>query len=205
MIDYIFDITQGSEEWLKIKEGKFTGTCASDLLMDDKCKGWQNLIKRIAEERFTGESCESDKFSGNKFTERGLELEPVAILQYEFESFNNVTTVGFVQHSEFIGCSPDGLINDNGLIQVKCPIFNTMLEYHKDKTVPTDYFKQMQFELFATDREYNIFYAYHPKLQPFELKIYRCDETIKKIETAIEKAGIEIAKLIEYYHKIGVE
>lgn len=195
---YNFDIKQNTDEWVAIKIGKFSASIAADLLMDKKTAGYIKLIDRIVEERITGQQTESKSFTGNGFTERGHELEPVAREDYEFRSFNDVVQVGVVELDEWVLCSPDGLINDNGLIQIKCPIFNTQKEYLKTQKVPGNYYKQMQFELFVTEREYNIFYSYHPHLPPVEIKIYRDEVVISEIENRLNEAKNEVIKEIEY-------
>jgi len=186
MPKYHYDIKQNTEEWDKIRLGRFTASTCAELLMDSKNKGYQDLIAKIFEERYTGEPCESAKFKGNGFTDRGHELEPVAISDYEMSSFNDTKSVGFVSRGSWLGCSPDSLINDNGLLQIKNPIFATQFKYlgiikryldelsdnDKLKKLDGKYYKQMQFELsICSDREYNIFYSYHPKLPAIELKI----------------------------------
>jgi hypothetical protein len=198
MPQYRFDIKQNSEEWLAIKVGKFSASIAADLLMDKKTAGYQKLIDRIVEERMTGKETESKTFSGNGFTERGHELEPVAREDYEFNSFNDVVQVGVVEFDDWTLCSPDGLINEDGLIQIKCPIFNTQKEYLKTKKVPTPYYKQMQFELFVTGREYNIFYSYHPNLPAVEIKVNRDEVMIAEIQRRLNEAKNEVHAEIEF-------
>ena len=74
---HYYDIIQGTDEWLQIRCGRITATSCSELIMEKKSnKGYQDLIKRIAYERHTGELAES--WGGNKHTERGKELEPIA-------------------------------------------------------------------------------------------------------------------------------
>lgn len=195
---YRFDIKQNTEEWLALKVGKFSASTAADLLMDKKTVGYTNLINRIVEERITGQPTESKTFTGNANTERGHEYEPLAREDYEFNSFNNVLQVGVVELDDWTLCSPDGLINENGLIQIKCPIFNTQKEYLKNPKVPTIYYKQMQFELFVTGREYNIFYSFHNYLPAVEIKLNRDEVLIAEIERRLNEAKNEVMAEIEF-------
>ena len=199
---YNFEIKQNSDEWLAIKVGKFSASIATDLLMDKKTSGYTKLIDKIVEERMTGQPTESKTFSGNSFTERGHEYEPVAREDYEFRSFNDVVQVGVVELDDWTLCSPDGLINEDGLIQIKCPIFNTQKEYLKNHKVPGNYLKQMQFELFVTGREYNIFYSYHPYLPPVEIRVNRDEAMIAEIERRLNEAKIEVTKEIEFLNSL---
>ncbi len=202
MPQYRFDIQQNTDEWLAIKVGKFSASIAADLLMDKKNVGYTNLINRIVEERITGLPTESKTFAGNKNTDRGHEFEPVAREDYEFRSFNDVVQVGVVELDDWCLCSPDGLINENGLIQIKCPIFNTQKEYLKTKKVPGNYYKQMQFELFVTGREYNIFYSYHPFLPAVEIKVERDEIMIAEIQRRLNEAKNEVEMEIEFLKSI---
>jgi len=212
------NIAQNTPEWLALRVGKFTASSAAELLMDKGCKGYIELIKKITEERFTGEPCESKKFQGNSFTDRGHLFEPLALIDYSTKYFYDVEPMGFVESDNGLyGCSPDGLINENGMIQVKCPIFATQRKYldiiskNKDLTpnegneflykIDSGYYKQMQFELFVSEREYNVFYSYHPSLKEIMLKVVRDEDMIKQIELAIIEAteyiDIELNKLGE--------
>ena len=198
MRQYRYDIQQNTEEWTDIKIGKFSASTCADLLMDKKNKGYQNLINRIVEEKITGNQSESNSFKGNVYTERGHELEPVAREDYEFRSFNDVEIIGVIELDEWVLCSPDGLIGENGLYQAKCPIFNTQKEYLKAKKVPTNYYKQMQFELYVSGREYNIFNSYHPNLPALDIEVERDEEMIKLIKQRLFEAKKEILAEIKF-------
>jgi len=201
-----YDIIQNSEEWFEIKLGKFSASICADLLMDKKTKGYSNLIKKITEERITKKSCESNKFQGNFFTERGHEFEPVAREDYEFRTFNEVKIIGVIEKDDWSLCSPDGLINSNMLHQIKCPIFNTQWEYlellelHKDKLTPNElmyklsstYYKQMQFELYVSEREFNVFTSFHPSLTAIDIIVSRDKDMIRAIEIRIKEAKQEV-------------
>ena len=195
---YNFQILQNTDEWLAVKVGKFSASTAADLLMDKKTAGYTKLIDKIIEERITGNPTESKTFSGNGFTERGHGLEPVAREDYEFRTFNEVVQVGVVELDDWTLCSPDGLIGENGLIQIKCPIFNTQREYLKTQKVPGNYLKQMQFELFVSGREYNIFYSYHPYLPAVEIRVERDEVMIAEIERRLDEAKAEVFNEINF-------
>lgn len=194
---YRYDIDQNSDEWFEIKLGMFSASTCPELLMDKKTKGYISLINRIVEERITGERCENNLFKGNAFTERGHEFESIAREDYELRNLIVVKLVGVVILDNWTLCSPDGLINDDTLHQIKCPIFSTQKEYLEKKTIPTNYYKQMQFELFVTDRKYNVFTSYHPKLKPLDITIERDKIMIEQIINRLGEAKIEVKKEIE--------
>jgi len=192
-----YDIEQNTDEWLDIKLGKFSASIAADLLMDKKTKGYTNLINKIVEERMTGNQSESKTFKGNQFTERGHEFEPIARNDYELRYLEVVDIIGVVELDDWVLCSPDGLIGEKGLWQTKCPIFNTQKEYLKTQKVPTNYYKQMQFELFVSGREFNVFYSYHPYLPPVKIILQRDNVMIYEIEQRLEQAKTEVLNEIE--------
>lgn len=202
MPNYRYDIIQNTEEWENIRIGKFSASSASDLLMDKKNKGYQKLIDRIVEERITGQKSESNTFSGNQYTERGHELEPVAREDYEFRTFKEINLVGVVELDDWVLCSPDGLIDEDGLYQAKCPIFNTQKEYLKTKKIPSNYYKQMQFELYVTGRKFNVFNSYHPHLPALDIILERDEQVIFEIENRIKEAKLEITKEIEFLNSL---
>ena len=181
----IYDYEQRSDEWFQARLGKFTASKAADLLMKEITAGYNNLVNQIVYERLTGKSPESFK---NDWMQRGVELEAEAIKAFEFETFQKVKSVGFVEMDEWTGCSPDGLLNSDGLIQIKCPKFSTHINYLLSGKVPSDYYKQCQFELMVTERKYNIFMSYEPNLKPFISKIERDKDLIQEIESKLNQS-----------------
>jgi hypothetical protein len=197
-----FDIQQNTEEWLKIKLGKFSASTCDALLMDKKTVGYTGLIQKIIEERVTGNPSESKKFQGNSFTDRGHELEPMARTDYEFRNLVEIKQIGVIELDEWVLCSPDGLISSDGLYQAKCPIFNTQLEYLKTKKVPANYYKQLQFELYVSGRDYNVFNSYHPYLPPVDIIVNRDEIMIAEIEKRLAEAKAEVLAEIEFINSL---
>ena len=195
---YHYEIEQNTAEWLKIKNGKFSASKASDLLMASDKKGYQALIYKIATERITGMSVET---YSDYCMRRGLELEPEAGREYEIETFTKLHRVGFVEMTEWIGCSPDFLIGEDGLLQIKCPKYNTHWEYHLTKQFPSAYVKRCQFELMVTDRKYNILRSYYPGLQSYQQKIDRDEQIISEIKTRLAEAIIEVKEKIKQFER----
>lgn len=203
---YRFDIEQNTDEWQVIKLRMFSASSADKLLSGRETKGYQQLISKIAEERFTGKKCESKSFGGNEFTNRGHEYEPIARFDYEFRESITTKLVGVVVKDDWCLCSPDSLIGDNKLQQIKCPIFSTQEEYlekaakHTDikKIIPGNYYKQMQFELFVChDRTSNIFTSFHPNLRALDIEVFRDEEMQKEIHKRLEEAKIDVLMRIE--------
>lgn len=203
-MEYRYDIEQNTDEWIAIKVGKFSASPCAELLMDKKTKGYIGLIDKIVEERITGLPCEG-KWGGNSFTNRGHEFEPMAIQDYELRNLQVIKRVGVIVLDDWTLCSPDGLINDNAHYQAKCPIFNTQ-KYSlldKDKKISGAYYKQIQFELFVSGREYCVFNSFHPSLPAFDKIIYRDVEMINNIGIRLEESKIEVLNQISQIKSIS--
>ena len=186
-----YDVEQNSEEWMQLRLGKFTASSFKQLFAAKSTLDYRKCINQVVYEILTGEQPES--FS-NQYMDRGHELEPIAREIYSMKTFNDIDNGGFFELNKYVGCSPDGLIGENGLIEIKCPSFNTMIEYLENKTLPNEYKYQVHGQLFVTGRKYCDFMAFHPKLKPFILRIER-DETIC---TQIDLALKEAIKTVEF-------
>jgi len=213
---YRYDIVQNSEEWMQERVRRIGASNAADLLMPKTTKGYQNLKDRLVEETITGIETESKKFFGNAYTERGHEFEPIAREDFEFRTLESVEIVGMVILDEWSHCSPDGLIGKDTLHQIKCPIFNTQKKYlsivNDDKTraekyrlsdndllkkIDTGYYKQLQYELYVSDRKVNIWTSFHPNLPAIDLNIVRDEDMIFNIENSLKEIKAEVLKEVE--------
>lgn len=194
MIQY--KVEQNSDEWFALRRGKFTASTFKDLFMGENTQGYKDAIYKVAFERLTNTSPES--FT-NEYMQRGNELEPEARAWYEFEKNVEVIKAGFFEYNDWIGASPDGLVGDSGLIEIKCPKFSTMMDYLIKKELPKTYFHQVHGQLLVTDRQWCDFIAYHPSLPKFVLRVERekkiDDEILDKLFRAIKEVEQIITKL----------
>lgn len=192
----IHNVQQGTDEWLRLRMGRFTASNFHKLFMATSTKGYNDTINSVVFERLTDEIPES--FS-NEWMQRGKELEPLAIEAYQYQTFSLVKPCGFIELNEWVGASPDGLIGNDGMIQVKCPRFATLIEYILDGTVPKDYMIQMQGELFVSCRKWSHFFVFHPKLRPLLVRVDADkkiqNEIFEKLNEAIEEAKRRIARI----------
>jgi len=193
----IHNMQQGTPEWLQVRRGKFTASTFKSLMATKTTQTYNDEIYRVAYERLTGESPEDFV---SDYMKRGTEMEPLARQKYEFETFNEVAECGFFEKSEFIGCSPDGLVDKDGIVEFKCPKYSTMIKYLLDKRLPSEYKYQVHSQLWITEREWCDFGAYHPKLPMFILRVYPDQEIIKELETETE---IAIEKVKQILKKLG--
>lgn len=166
---------QRSTEWHAARLGKLTASSLGDAFATIKngyAASRRNLRLRLVLERLTGRSQESGYT--NAAMERGIQLEPDARAAYEVESGLLVDTVGFILHDELpTGASPDGLIADDGGVEIKCPGAAAHLDYLKGE-MPNDYRLQVVHSLWLTGRAWWDFASFNPDFpEPLRLKVAR--------------------------------
>ncbi|CAB4123296.1 phage_rel_nuc, putative phage-type endonuclease [uncultured Caudovirales phage] len=159
-------IEQGTEEWLKVRLGKVTASGVADVLAKTKSgvsASRGNYLIKLALQRTTGVIEEG--FT-NDAMQWGIDNEAQARIAYEVNSGNFVDQVAFVDHStiKWFGASPDGLINTDGLVEIKCPNSATHWEYFKAKAPPRKYFIQMQAQMACTNRAWCDFVSFDPRM-----------------------------------------
>ena len=189
-----YNIEQRSTEWHLARMGKFTASTFYKLFSKKDSAGYNELINTVVFERLTNEAPES--FT-NEWMQRGIELEDEARIDYEVRTANIVTEVGFMSLDSWTGVSPDGLVNDVGMVEIKCPKFSTLIDYHLKDKIPNNYYWQMQGQMWVAGREWNDFFAYHPKLKPFIKRVERNDSDIEKLKSEVEIAIEEVKQRIK--------
>lgn len=181
----MLNLTQNSEEWLQARRGKVTASSFSKIITP--AKGDKSTSATVYAYEIIAElmGAENESFS-NGFTEMGHEREDDARSVFEFITDLKVDQVGMiVTDCERIGCSPDGLIGDDGGLEIKCPKASTHIKYLLDGTLPLEYKTQVQGSLMVSERDFWYFMSYHPQLPPFILKVERDEEFIAKMQSHI--------------------
>lgn len=182
---------QGSQEWIKARLGKVTASRIADVMAKTKAGPSAMRSGYMADllvERLTGEQAE--RFI-NEAMRHGTATEPMARTAYQFKTDAFVDEVGFIDHPSLknSGASPDGIIGEDGLIEIKCPNTKTHLETIQSRTVPGKYVLQMQWQMACTDRQWCDFVSFDPRLpdhlQLFIQRVPRDDAKIKEIEAAV--------------------
>lgn len=169
----MLDMEQRSEEWIKIRLGKVTASRIADVTAKTKT-GWSasraNYMAELLSERLTGEP--RDTFT-NAAMQWGTDMEPQARRVYEFMEGVEVQEVGFVPHPtiSMSGASPDGLVGDLGLVEIKCPNTATHIETLLGAPIDAKYLKQMQWQMACTSREFCDFVSFDPRL-PERMQIH---------------------------------
>jgi putative phage-type endonuclease len=159
-------IEQGSEEWLKIRLGKVTASGVADVLAKIKTgvsASRGNYLVKLAIQRITGQIEESYT---NDAMQWGIDNEAQARVAYEIATNCFVDQIAFVEHPtiKWFGASPDGLVNEDGLVEIKCPNSATHWEYFKTKAPPRKYFIQMQAQMACTNRQWCDFVSFDPRM-----------------------------------------
>jgi putative phage-type endonuclease len=191
----IHDCLQGSPEWFSLRMGKITGSHFSDVL-NKKTGRKTYMYKLIAE---LGSDAPEETYTNDAMA-RGTELEPQAREYYEWSSDRKVRTVGFVQLDEWVGVSPDGLVDPDGQIEIKCPNTSTHVSYIDAGRMPTIYIPQVQGNLWVTGRKWCDFISYDPRYKPrpiWIIRVQRDEEYIKNLDKEVKSFIKDMKELQE--------
>lgn len=186
---------QRTEDWFAARCGKLTASSFADVMNvlknGEPGANRRALVTRLAVERLTGSPVET--FS-NDAMRRGTELEPEARAAYEAETGELVELVGFVKHPEleYVGCSPDGELGDDDLIEIKCPAnMAKHLDALRSNDHAAEYRWQLQGQLWVTGRKRVKAVSYDPRFPP-HLRLAVCN--VERDEAAIKQLAGECAK-----------
>ena len=177
---------QRSEEWYQARLGIPTASRISDIMSTTKTgvsASYKNYMAELIAEKLTGKPYEG--FFSNAM-QRGIDLEALARFSYEIETGNIVKEIGFCKHPEInMGASPDGLVGEDGLIEIKCPNTTTHLEIIQTAKIQSKYIWQMQCQMECTNREWCDFVSFDDRVnidtQLVILRVYRDEKAIKKM------------------------
>lgn len=191
-------IEQGSIEWKRLRLGKVTASRVSDVVARTKsgpAASRANYAAELVAERLSGEPAESFI---NAAMQWGTDQEPDARLAYEFRTDAEVEQVAFVPHPtiEMSGASPDGLVGNDGLVEIKCPNTATHLETLITGTIPGKYETQMFWQMACTGRQWCDFVSFDPRLPEnmrlFVRRLPRDDARIAELENEVTGFLFEI-------------
>lgn len=204
------DCEQRSPEWFAARAGRLTGSQAADMLKTIKsgeAADRRNLRVKLTLERVTGKSLESGYQS--EAMRQGIERECDAISLYEALTGRLVRRSGFLAHTSLMaGTSLDGYVGDyEGIIEAKCPLPATHLEYLKTGTVPTDYLRQCQHALWLTGAAWCDWLSYGPEfpedLQSKIVRIERDETAMKSYELLLRQFLAEVDAEVENVKKLS--
>lgn len=202
------EIVQGTTDWFAARLGKVTASRVADVIAKTKT-GYstirENYMAQLVVERLTQTKAESYT---NAAMQWGTDQEPFARAAYEAAQGVMVEEVGFVPHPtiEWAGASPDGLVGDDGLVEIKCPNTATMIEALLTGKVPTKYFTQMQFQMACTGRKWCDYVVFDPRMpakaQLFVTRVNWDDAYIAEIEAEIVKFLAEVESQVQQLNQI---
>ncbi len=190
----IIDCAQGSDEWYRARLGMITASEFHSVL--NKKTGRGTYMMKLAAERLTLMS--QDTYS-NANMEWGKEHEEEARECYELIMSAEIRQVGFVKHSDWVGASPDGLIGEDGLIEIKCPNSTTHITNIIKNKMPTTYIPQVQGLLWVTERKWCDFVSYDPRVMCnplFNVRINRDEDYISNLQAETKKFIKELKEII---------
>lgn len=202
---------QRSESWFAIRLGKVTASRIADVTAKTKT-GWgagrANYKAQLIAERLTGQR--QDSFT-NAAMQWGTDTEDAARIAYAFLEGQKVLEEAFVIHPTIAdaGASPDGLVGENGLVEIKCPNTATHIETLKGATIPAKYIGQMQWQMACTGREWCDFASFDPRLpeemQLFVKRLHRDAAHIAELEAFVrdflDEVDADVAELTRIYRK----
>ena len=195
---------QESKDWMLDRCGQFTASRSSDLMAKTKSgpsamRG--NLLALLAVERLTGQPVETYQ---NDAMRRGTELEAEARDAYSFTTGNAVTESGFVRYAELpnTGCSPDGYVGTEGLVEIKCPASMAKhLDALRSGSHAQEYRWQLQHQMLCTGTPWVDAVSYDPRfpdhLQLAIVRVLRDESAIAELVQAITVADAEVESIVE--------
>jgi putative phage-type endonuclease len=198
----MIEVEQRSNEWFALRLGKVTASRVADLMAKTKT-GYsatrENYMAQLVVERISNSQAES--FT-NAAMQWGTDQEPYARAEYEATQGAMVEECGFVSHPtiEMAGASPDGLVGDDGLIEIKCPNTATMIDVLLTGVVASKYNTQMQFQMACTGRQWCDYVVFDPRMpakaQMFIKRVARDEAFIAEMEAEVTKFLGEVAEKV---------
>ena len=185
----VIDAVQGTPEWLAARAGRVTASMISAVLMKPETAGFRDYQAQLVAEILTVKPQGSDYT--NVHMQFGTETEPLARSAYEAETGFSVDEVGLCIHPTIdrAGASPDGLVGNSGLVEIKCPKVATHLAYLIAGVVPAGYKNQMMWQMACTGLDWCDFVSFRPDLpehlQLFIVRFKRDSAKILELETAV--------------------
>jgi hypothetical protein len=196
----IFDCPQKSPEWYRVRMGLPTASMFGTVMAKGAGKTRDSYMRKLAGEILSDIPMES---YSNEDMERGIAQEPELRARYAFMHDEEITEVGFIKNGNK-GCSPDGLIGADGMVQFKSAAPHVMIEILLDGGVPAKHLPQCQGELWIAEREWtDLVIGSAPKMPLFVQRIYRDERYIQKITGEVADFNIELREMVEKIRRLS--
>lgn len=194
-------LEQRSPEWFKARLGRLTASRVADMMAKTR-NGWgasrANYAWELAIERLTGEPIPSFCSPAMQW---GIDHEDHARAAYQIHALCTVEEIGFIEHPKlFAGASPDGLVGDKGMVEIKCPNPSTHGETLLTGKIDDKYLKQMQFQMACSGREWCDFVSYDPRfpepMRTWVKRVERDESAIREIEDCAAEFLAEVEQTV---------
>lgn len=204
----ILNCEQGSLDWHDARRGIPTASCFADILTKGR-SGAESKTRRtymltLIGEILTGKPASEYQFTGAHM-ERGREMEDEARKFYELQNDVEVERVGFVRNvSQFgvTGCSPDSVIDTNGMLEIKTKLPHLQLALLLEGTLPEEHKAQVQGQLWVAEREWQDFVSYWPGLKPFQVRVHRDEAYIATLKVEVEAFLAQMEETLQRIQKL---
>lgn len=205
------ELIQGTDEWLLARCGYVTASRVADVIAMTKAgkpgASRATYMGQLIAERLSGEPASSFSSAAMQW---GTETEPMARGAYEFAQGVTVVEEGFIHHHSIAmaGMSPDGLVGDDGLLEIKCPNTSTHIDTLLGAKAPAKYIDQMQWQMACSGRQWCDFVSFDPRMpinmNMFLTRIERDDDRIEYLEKSVIEFIVELdAKIEQLTSKYG--
>jgi len=191
----IFDCVQGEDAWFEARRGVVTASRFSDVLAKGQGITRRKYMLTLAAEAITGEISES---YSNAHMERGQMMESEARDLYAFANDVEPQSVGFMRRGR-AGASPDSLIGEDGLLEVKTKLGHLQLDVLDKGKLPSEHVAQVQGQLMISGRQFCDFVSYWPRLPLFCVRVERDEKYIAALNQAIAEFVGEMDEYIKRY------
>lgn len=178
----VFEFAQGSDAWRTARLGIPTASQFAAVRAKGEGKTRRTYMMKLIGELMTGEPCED--FS-NAHMERGTAMEPDARDLYAFHADVDPVQIGFIRNGRK-GCSPDSLILDVGMCEIKTKLPHIQAELLLADRVPPEHIAQLQGNLWVAEREWIDFVSYWPRMPLFVKRVYRDEKYIAELAKDVD-------------------
>ena len=206
MPKYHFECGQKSTEWYRLRAGIPTASCFSKIVTPGgkASKQAQGYMDFLLAEFVLGRSLENEE-AITYWMERGTELEASAVRAYEFQTGSEAVECAIVTtDDELIAASPDRLIGDDGICEIKCPKPHIQVGRMLHNEIDDDYRCQLQGQLWVMEREWVDIVSYHPQLPPCILRVERDDKFIKLLSGGVRTfVDVMLERRLELERRYG--
>jgi len=192
----ISSVEQGSPEWHEERRGKPSASKFKDVLAKGQGLTRKSYLHTLAGELITG--LVDEGWGGNVHTERGKAYEAEAVALYELMSDNETALVGCITRGRIL-CSPDRLVGDDGLLEIKTRLPKLQIELLEADRVPPEHKAQLQGQLLVSGRHWVDFASHCPGLPMFKQRVYRENVYLQTLESELELFISDLDALVLKY------